>query len=69
MILNPPKFQTMILQSSKNVKHFEQIRLENENSKIEETNTVKRLEIAINNKLKFEEHISEPCKETIISMQ
>ena len=62
MIVNPDKFQAMILQNSKNSKNYEPGKLENECAKIETKNTVKLLGIIIDNKLNFEEHISELCK-------
>ena len=62
MIVNPDKFQTMILQNSRNSKNYEPVKLEIETAKIETKNTVKLLGITIVNKLNFEEHISELCK-------
>ena len=62
MNVNPHKFQAMILQSSKNRKHFEPIKLEIKKAKTEVTNIVKLLGITIDDTLNFQEHISEPCK-------
>ena len=67
MIVNPDKFQAMILQNSRNSKNYEPVKLEIESAKIETKNTVKLLGITIDNKLNFEEHISELCKKA--SMQ
>ena len=53
MIVNPDKFQAMILQNSKNSKNYEPIKPEIESAK----NTVKLFGITIDNKLNFEEHI------------
>ena len=64
MTINPDKFQAMILQNSKN---YEPVKLEIGSAKIETKNTVKLLGITIDNKLNFEEHISELCKKA--SMQ
>ena len=41
MIVTPHKFQTIILQNSKNLKHFQPVKLEIQKAKIEATNTVK----------------------------
>ena len=62
MIVNPDKFQAMILQNSRNTKNYEPVKLEIGSTKIETKNTVKLLRITIDNKLNFEEHISELCK-------
>ena len=61
MIVNPVKFQAMILQNSRSSKNYETVKLEIESAKIETKNTFK-LGITIDNKLNFEEHISELCK-------
>ena len=63
MIVNLHKFQALILQISKNVKHFEKMKLEIENAKIEASKAVKRIEITIDNRLSLEEHISEPSQQ------
>ena len=47
MIVNPDKFQTMILQNSRNLKNYEPIKLEAECAKIETRNTVTLLGITI----------------------
>ena len=62
MIVNPDKFQAMILQNSRDSKNYEPVKLEIESAKIETKNTVKLLGINKDNKLNFEEHISELCK-------
>ena len=67
MIVNPDKFQAMVLQNSRNSKNYEHVKLEIGSTKIEIKNTVKLLGITIDNKLNFEEHISELCKKA--SMQ
>ena len=67
IIVNPDKFQAMILQNSRNSKNYEPVKLEIESAKIETKNAVKLLGITIDNKLNFEEHISELCKKA--SMQ
>ena len=41
MIVNPDKFQAMILQNSRNSKNYEHIKFESESAKIETKNTVK----------------------------
>ena len=66
-IVNPDKFQAMILQNSRNSKNYEPVKLEIGSTKIETKNTVKLLGITIDNKLNFEEHISELYKKA--SMQ
>ena len=65
MIVNPEKFQAMILQ--KNESNNKSYRLEVGDDKIEISNSVKLLGINIDNKLKFDDHISELCKKA--SMQ
>ena len=67
MIVNPDKFQIMIFQNSRNSKNYEPVKLENGSTKIETKDTAKLLGITIDNKLNFEEHISELCKKA--SMQ
>ena len=57
MIVNPDKFQAMILQNFRNSKNYEPDKLEIESTKIEIKNTVKLLGITIDNKVNFEEHI------------
>ena len=57
----------MILQNSRNSKNYEPVKLEIGSTKIETKNTVKLLGITIDNKLNFEEHISELYKKA--SMQ
>ena len=49
----------MISQNSRNSKNYESVKLEIESAKIETKKTVKLLGITIDNKLNFEEHISE----------
>ena len=44
MIVNPDKFQAIILQNSRNSKNYEPVKLEIGNAKIETKNTVKLLE-------------------------
>ena len=63
MIVNLHKFQAIILQISKNVKHFEKMKLEIENAKIEASKAVKWTEITIDNRHSLEEHISEPSQQ------
>ena len=67
IIVNPDKFQAMILQNSRNLKNYEAVKLEIGSAKIETKNTIKLLGITIDNKLNFEEPISELCKKA--SMQ
>ena len=67
MIVNPDKFQAMILQNSRNSKNYEPVKLEIESTKIETKSAVKLLGITIDNKINFEEHISELYKKA--SMQ
>ena len=62
MIVNPDKFQAMILEGSKSLKNYEPLKVEIGNTQIEATDTVKLLGITIDNELNFEEHISELCK-------
>ena len=57
----------MIRQNSRNSKNYEPVKLEIGRAKIETKNTVKFLVRTIDNKLNFEEHISELCKKA--SMQ
>ena len=59
MVVNPDKFQAMILQNSKNSKNYESAKLEIGRAEIETKNTVKLLGITMDNKLNIEEHISE----------
>ena len=51
MIVNPDKFQAMILQNSRNSKNYEPVKLEIGSAKNETKNTVKLLGITIDNKL------------------
>ena len=67
MIVNPDKIQSMILQNSRNSRNYEPVKLEIESANIETKNTVELSGITIDNKLNFEEHISELCKKA--SMQ
>ena len=67
MIVNPDKFQAMILQNCRISKNYEPVKLKIESVKIGTKNTVKLLGITIDNKLNFEEDISELCKKA--SMQ
>ena len=67
MIVNPDKFQARILQNSRNSKNYDPVKLEIGSVKIETKNTIKLLGITTDNKLNFEEHISELCKKA--SMQ
>ena len=55
----------MILQNSRNSKNYEPVKLEIGSTKIETKNTVKLLGITIDNKLNFEEHISELWKKSL----
>ena len=64
MIVNPEKFQSMILQrSGKSDAH----KIENDGNKIETANPVDLLGIHINNKFTFDDHIFTLCNKT--SMQ
>ena len=67
MIVNPDKFQAMILQNPRNSKNYEPVKLEIGSTKIETKNVVKLLGIIIDNKLNFEERMSELYKKA--SMQ
>ena len=53
MIVNPEKFQAIILKNSKNSKNYEPVKLEIGRAKIETKDTVKLLGITIDNKLNF----------------
>ena len=64
MIVNPDKFQAMILQNARNSKDYEPVKLEIGSTKIEIKNTVKLLGMTIHSKLNFEKHISELCKKS-----
>ena len=68
MIVNPNKFQEMILQNSRNSKNYETVKLEIESAKIETKSRVKILGITIDNKPNFEEHISELCKKAFMQL-
>ena len=68
MIVNPNKFQVMILQNSRNSKNYETVKLEIESAKIETKSRVKILGITIDNKPNFEEHISELCKKAFMQL-
>ena len=61
MIVNPDKFQAMILQNSRNSKNYEPVKLEIESAKIETKNTVKLLGITIDNKLYLNYAKKPPC--------
>ena len=63
MTVIPHKFQDMILQSPKNVNLSEPIKLEIKKAKTEAIKTVNLLGINMDDKLNFEEHISELCKQ------
>ena len=67
MTVNPDKCQAMILQNSRNSKNYKPVKLEIESAKSKTKNAVKLLRITIDNKLNFEERISELCKKA--SMQ
>ena len=60
MIVNPNKFETILLNKSKS-SHFEEI-TNIENEKIETPSVVKLLGIEINNKLNFTNHINTICR-------
>ena len=66
MKINADKFQAMILQSSRNSKNYESVRLEIGSVKVEIKNATKLLGITIDNKLNCQEHISELCKKASI---
>ena len=51
MIVNPDKFQAMILRNSINSKNYERVKLDTGSVKIKTKNTVKFLRITIDNKL------------------
>ena len=67
MVVNPDKFQAMILQNVRNSKIYEPVKLKIGSSKIETKKAVKLLGITIHNKLNFEGNIPELCKR--VSMQ
>ena len=67
MIVNPDKFEAMILQNSRNSKNYESVKLELGSAKIDTKNAVKLLGITIDNLLNFKDHISELCSKA--SMQ
>ena len=59
MIVNPDKFQAMILQNSGHSKNYDPVKLEIGSVKILIKNKVKVLGITIDSRLNFEEHISD----------
>ena len=69
MKVNPDKFQAMILRNSRNSKNYEHVKLEIGSAKIETKNTVKLSGIITDNKLNFEEHISELCKKSLHALK
>ena len=65
MIVNPDKFQLMLLQNS--TKKVIQEKLEADNNEIESADSVINLGITIDNQLSFDDHISKLCNKA--SMQ
>ena len=65
MIVNPDKFQAMLLQKRNENK---QSCLEINNQTIKTTNCVKLLRINIDSKLNFDSHISDVCKKASIQL-
>ena len=65
MMVNPDKFQLMILQKS--TKKVIQEKLQIDNNEIESENSVTLLVITIDNRLSFDVHISKLCNKS--SMQ
>ena len=59
MIMNPDKFQLMLLQKSK---------LEIDNNEIESVNSVNLLAITIDNRLSFDDHISKLCSKAAMQL-
>ena len=59
MIVNPDKFQLMLLQKS--AKKVIQEKLQINNNEIESENSVTPLGITIDNRLSFDDHISKLC--------
>ena len=62
IIVNPDKFQAILLQNSRNSKNYESVKLEIGSAKIETKNKANLLGITIDKKLNFEGHLSELYK-------
>ena len=60
MIVNPDKFQCMIMEKKNKLEETRKLQIVEEN--IDTTNTVKLLELTLDNKLNFNDHISNLCK-------
>ena len=60
MIVNPDKFQLMLLQKSTKNVIWEKLQIDNK--EIESENSVALLGITIDNQLSFNDHISKLCK-------
>ena len=68
IIVNPDKFQAIILQNSRNSKNYESVKLEIGSAKIETKNKVNLLGIAIDKKLNFDGHLSELYKKAFLQL-
>ena len=66
MIMNPDKFQLMLLQKS--TKKVIQAKLEIDNNEIESVNSVNLLAITIDNRLSFDDHISKLCSKAAMQL-
>ena len=62
MIVNPDKFQLMLLQKS--TKKVIQEKLQIDNNETESENSLTSLSITIDNRLSFDNHISQLCNKT-----
>ena len=66
MIVNPDKFQLMLLQKS--TKKVIQEKLQIDNNEVESENWLTLLGITINNRLSFDDHISKLCNKVSIQL-
>ena len=66
MIVNPDKSQSMIMEKKNKVKETRKLQIFEEN--IDITDTVKLLGLTLDNKLIFDDHISELCKKASLQL-
>ena len=66
MIVNPDKFQLILLQKS--TKKVIQEKLQIDNNEIESDNSVTLLGITIDNRLSFDDHISKLCNKAAMQL-